>query len=525
MRHHLVAAAGVCTLLALPAGALAQAFPTDDPVIEAIWDEGMVNSQAYELAQVLLDSIGPRLTGAPGQLAANRWAERVLESWGIEARNEQYGTWRGWRRGISHVDLLEPRVRSLTGMLLAWSPGTGGGPIEGGTVILADPDDAAGFAEWLPSVEGKFVLVTFAQPTCRPDDNWEEYAARGSFERMDALRDSLEQAWRSRSGRYGLPDVEIVRRLEQAGALGLVASNWATGWGANRVFAANTESIPAFDLSCEDYGLVYRLTEHGQGARLRAVADAEFTGEAPLFNTIGVIPGTEKPDEYVILSAHYDSWDGGSGATDNGTGSVTMLEAMRILKAVYPAPKRSILIGLWASEEQGLNGSRAFVQDHPEIVAGMQALFNQDNGTGRVVRASGSGLVGAGEFFGRWFSRIPQELTREIDVSFPGNPSGGGTDHASFICAPSPAFGLGSLDWAYFRYTWHTQIDTFDKLVFDDLRNNATLTAMLAYLAAEDPERVPVERRVMPTNPRTGEQMTWPECRDPMRSWEDYRGR
>ncbi len=525
MTRHPLILLGLCAVPAMPVAASAQDFPTDDPVIRAIWEEGIQHSQAYPLAQVLLDSIGPRLTGTPGQLAANAWAARTLAGWGVDARNEEYGTWRGWRRGIGHLDLLQPRVRTLDAVLLAWSPGTGGAPVEGGTEILADPADSAAFAAWLPRVENKFVLVTFAQPTCRPDANWEEYAAPGSFDRLRAMRDTLQQAWRSRSGRYGLPDAEIVRRLEDAGAIGLLASNWATGWGANRIFAANTERIPAFDLSCEDYGLVYRLTEHGQGPVLRAAADAEFTGEAPLYNTIGVIRGTEKPDEYVVLSAHYDSWDGGSGATDNGTGSVTMLEAMRILRAAYPNPKRSILIGLWASEEQGLNGSRAFVADHPDIVAGLQALFNQDNGTGRIVRVSGSGLVGAGEFFGSWFSKIPQALTREIDVSFPGTPSGGGTDHASFICAPSPAFGLGSLDWEYFRYTWHTQIDTFDKLVFDDLRNNATLTAMLAYLAAEEPERIPVDRRVMPTNRRTGEQMTWPECREPMRSWGEFRNR
>ncbi len=503
----------------------AQTFPTDDPVIEAMWEQGMEQSQTYRLAQVLLDSIGPRLTGTAGQLAANEWAKQMLERWGIEARNEQYGTWKGWRRGISHIDLVAPRVRSLDGRVLGWSPGTGGKRVRGGAVILPDAANEAEFAAWLPQVKGKFVLTTFAQPTCRPDDNWEEYAAPGSFDRMRAHRDSLRQSWRQRASRLGTPAAEIARRLEQAGAIGILSSNWATGWGANRVFYASTERIPTFDLSCEDYGLVYRLAEHGQGPVLQAEADAEFTGTAPLFNTIGMIRGTEKPDEYVLLSAHYDSWDGGSGATDNGTGSITMLEAMRILKTVYPRPKRTIMIGLWASEEQGLNGSRAFVQDHPDVVAGLQALFNQDNGTGRIVRISGSGLLGAGEFFGRWFSKIPQELTNEIDVRFPGTPSSGGTDHASFICAPAPAFGLGSLDWGYFRYTWHTQVDTFDKLVFDDLKNNATLTAMLAYLASEEPGRIPLDRRLLPVSPRSGEQMTWPECRDPQRSWEEYRNR
>jgi hypothetical protein len=165
------------------------------------------------------------------------------------------------------------------------------------------------------------------------------------------------------------------------------------------------------------------------------------------------------------------------------------------------------------------------VQDHHDIVDGLQALFNQDNGTGRVVRVSMSGLVDAAEYFGRWFGRMPQELVGGIELNIPGTPSSGGTDHASFICAGAPAFGLGSLGWDYGRYTWHTQRDTFDKLVFDDLRNNATLVAMLAYLASEEPGRIPRERRILPVDRRTGEEMTWPECREPMRTWQSYRER
>jgi carboxypeptidase Q len=220
-----------------------------------------------------------------------------------------------------------------------------------------------------------------------------------------------------------------------------------------------------------------------------------------------------------MLSAHFDSWDGASGATDNGTGTITMLEAMRILRKAYPRPKRTILVGHWSGEEQGLIGSRAFAADHPEVVRGLQALFNQDNGTGRVVNISGSGLLAASGNYARWLAQLPGEITRHFtNVSFPGNPPGGGSDHASFICHGAPAFGLGALSWDYGTYTWHTNRDTFDKIVFDDLKNNATLVAMLAYLASEDPERVPRDRRVMPANPRTGAPGAWPVCQSPPRS-------
>jgi Zn-dependent M28 family amino/carboxypeptidase len=230
----------------------------------------------------------------------------------------------------------------------------------------------------------------------------------------------------------------------------------------------------------------------------------------PTFNTIAEIKGTEKPEEYVMLSAHFDSWDGGTGATDNGTGTLTMMEAMRILKKIYPNPKRTILVGHWGSEEQGLNGSRAFVEDHPEIVKNIQVLFNQDNGTGRVTNLSGQGYLHAYDYLGRWLSKVPANIKDQIETRFPGTPGGGGSDFASFVAVGAPAFSLSSLSWSYGTYTWHTNRDTYDKIVFDDVRNNAILTAILAYMASEDPEKTSREKSVLGINPRTGEKATWP---------------
>jgi hypothetical protein len=225
----------------------------------------------------------------------------------------------------------------------------------------------------------------------------------------------------------------------------------------------------------------------------------------------------------VVLSAHFDSWDGSSGATDNGTGTVTMMEAMRILKAVLPRPSRTILVGHWSGEEQGLNGSRAYMADHPKVVAGLQALFNQDNGTGRVVNVGGAGLLDASGFLADWFSKVPTEITGNFKTfGMPGSPAGGGSDNASVACYGAPGFGLGSLVWEYFSYTWHTNRDTYDKLVLSEVRNNATLTAMLAYQAAQDPDQMPRVRRVMPMNTRTNQQMTWPDCSPAARSFAEY---
>lgn len=501
-----------------------QVMPTDDPVIRRIWDEGMQRSQAMTLMQVLTDSIGPRLTGTPGIKRGNDWLVRTYTGWGVTARNEQYGTWIGWRRGVTHVDLVQPRVRSLEGTMLAWSGGTGGKPVEGGTVILPDLADSNAFNTWLPVVKGKYVLVSFPQPSCRPDSSFRQFATPKTWQKHQDSRRLASQAWQARLQKTGQTNRVLPLRLEAAGARGIVQSSWSNGWGVNKVFNARARTIPTVDLSCEDYGLVFRLTENNQGAVLRVTADAEFTGDdTPVFNTIAEIRGREKPDEYVMLSAHFDSWDGSSGATDNGTGTVTMLEALRLLALAYPNPKRTILVGHWSGEEQGLNGSRAFTEDHPEVVAGLQALFNQDNGTGRITTFTASGLVGAGRYMGSWLSRIPTEITRHITLTLPGSPAGGGSDHASFICSGAPGLGLGALGWEYGTYTWHTNRDTYDKVVPDELTNNAVLTAMLAYLASEEPEKLPRERRNMPMSQQNPEQQArWPECVKAVRRIGDW---
>jgi len=207
-----------------------------------------------------------------------------------------------------------------------------------------------------------------------------------------------------------------------------------------------------------------------------------------------------------------------------------MLEAARILKAVYPNPRRTIVIGHWGAEEQGLIGSTAFAADYPDVIDGLQAGFNQDNGTWRVDYIRMMGFTGAGAHFARWFSSIPNQITDHIELDVPGMPESGGSDHMSFICKPAPAFRFQSNYPDYRQYTWHTGIDTFDKIVFDDLRNNATLAAMVAYMASEDPERVPRDTRVLPDRLEGPQRVsrrtmassatgTWPECRAPRRSY------
>jgi hypothetical protein len=513
MKYFLRFAVAAVALRIVPA-APAQTFPTADPVIKRMWAEGMTEgSQAYRLAQVLLDSIGPRLTGTPGHRNAMDWALKMYSSWGIPARKEQYGTWRSWRRGRTHIDLLSPRPRTLEGTMLGWSPGTRG-TVDGDVILLPSLADSSAYQAWLPQSRGKFVLVSFAEPTCRPDEKWVELARPGTVERMRAGRDTARRAWQTRLQRTG---ANFSRRLDAAGVAGILTNIWSAGWGVNKIFTANTTRAPMLSLSCEDYGLLFRLAENRQGPRIRLDADAESLGEQPIFNVIAEIKGSEKPNEYVVLSAHFDSFDSASGATDNGTGTITMMEAMRIIKAAYPNPKRTILVGHWGGEEQGLIGSNAFAADHPEIVSGLQASFNQDNGTWRIDYIRMQGFAEAGTSFGKWMSKIPNEISDNIRLDIPGVPERGGSDHMSWICHGAPGFRLQSHYPEYRQYTWHTDRDTFDKIVFDDLRNNATLAAMLAYMASEDPDRVSRAKRELPPDAE-GKPTPWPTCAPPRRS-------
>jgi hypothetical protein len=513
-----IAATAALTVALSGAGAATAQTPSSrESVIEAIQDEATNDSRLEPLAQALLDSIGPRLTGSPGMERAQDWAVQTLESWGVDARTEEYGTWEGWDRGASHIDLVVPRVRALEGRVLAWSAGTGGAPLEAPVAIVPAIGSRAEWDAFAGTVGGKWVMVGLAQPSCRPDEQWAEFQQPGSGQRMADARQAEAQRL-ARSLRAGSSDgtlAAVHRALEDAGAAGIIVSDWPGFPGTVRVMEAYNRRTPTFELSCEDFGLVHRLAENGDGPVVRLTSDARGLGEVPVSNVVAEIPGTELPDEYVVLSAHFDSWDGASGGTDNGAGAVQMMETMRVLAAVAPRPKRTLLLTLWSGEEQGLLGSGAFAEDHPEILDGIQVVFNQDRGTGRIVHIDTQGFTDSGEPLTRWLAQVPGEVTSYVETDMPGRPSGG-SDYGSFVCRGVPSIPLGLLGWKYGEYTWHSNRDTYDKLVFDDLRDNVVLTASLAYLASEDPERVGRGRRELAAGP-DGQPASWPECRPVLR--------
>ena len=486
-------------------------------IIDEIVKEVYENSQLESLGHELMDDIGPRLVGTPQMQQAHDWAVAKYKSWGIHAENQKWGEWKGWERGITHIDMVHPRVQTLAGTQLAWNPGTSTKGVTAELVVLPQVKNAAEFQKWLPTVKGKFVMIAMKESTGRPDYNWEKYATEESFQQMKDKRTAQTIAWHENMRNMGYDKRSIVEVLEKAGAVGIVDSYWSQGFGVNKIFGARTKKIPTVDIELEDYTMLYRMVEHGDKPKIHVVATSKDLGTMPAFNTIAEIKGTQKPEEYVILSAHFDSWDGGTGATDNGTGTLVMMETMRILKKLYPNPKRTIIAGHWGSEEQGLNGSLAFVEDHPEIMKNVQAVFNQDNGTGRVVSINGAGFLHSYEYITRWLSAVPEEVRKHIETTFPGWPSSGGSDNASFVMAGIPAFGLSSLSWDYWNYTWHTNRDTYDKIVFDEVQNNVILATVMAYMASEDENTTSREKSILPIDKKTGEIQKWPTPRSPER--------
>lgn len=502
------------SLIAVSAGTIRS---QDTSIINNIIRDVNQNSNLEQLATELMDGIGPRLVGTPAMKKANDWAVAKYKSWGINAENQQWGQWRGWERGITHIDMVSPRSYSLHGQQLAWSAPTKKGGVQAEVVLLPEALDSVAFARLLPQVRGKFVMISPMQPSGRPDENWEKYGRKESFDSLKAVRQRSAETWARRMSRSGYNSRTLVGALEKAGAAGIISSLWSREYGANKIFGATSRTIPTVDISLEDYGSLYRLVEAGQKPVLKIEVTNKELGLQPTFNTIASIKGTEKPNEYVMLSAHFDSWDGGTGATDNGTGTIVMMEAMRLLKKFYPNPKRTIMVGHWGSEEQGLNGSRAFVKDHPDTVKNITAVFNQDNGTGRIQSINGSGFLHAYDFLNFWLRAVPSRYKEDLRLDFPGSPGGGGSDHASFVAAGVPAFFLSALSWDYGTATWHTNLDTYDKIVFDDVRYNVIITAILAYMASEDPEMANREKMRFRGNNRMGQPLTWPEPRDAQR--------
>lgn len=489
---------------------LAQEITSSKPNTQQIIHEAVQNSQLEQLAHELMDVIGGRLVGSPQIKQANDWLVLKYKDWNISAENQAYGEWKAWERGNTTLELTTPRKQQLIGRQLAWSPNMKK-PIEAETILLPTFQTEADLNAFLPLVKGKIVLCAPYFQSGRPEHQWKEFATEEDYLRYKNTKDSIQSSW-DKSIHAAGSLTKLIEKLELGGAAGIITNSWTGIISANRVFDAKTKKIPQVDMQNEDYLLVYRLTKAGNAPKLKLQTESKHMGTAQIFNTIASIPGTSLKEEYVMISAHLDSWDGATGATDNGTGTILMMEVARIIQKLYPNPKRTILIGHWNSEEQGLNGSTAFVNDHPEIIQNLKVLFNQDSGTGRINSINGQGFTQAYDYLGRWLQQVPDSLTKHIALTFPGVPQTRGTDNVPFVAAGVPAFSFGSQNWGYGPYTWHTNLDTYDKIVFDEVMKNVITTAILTIEAADDEHPISNEKRIMPLN-ANGEAQEWPALR------------
>lgn len=488
---------------------------TKQNIYNQIINEVETHNQLEHLAFELLDEIGPRLVGSPQMKKAHDWVVSTYADWNIKAENIPYGEWKSWQRGTTEITMTSPRIKSIEGTQLAWNSNTKKA-VEAEVVAMPVFQSKAEFETWANAVKGKIVMISQYQKSGRPENQWKEHATEEDFDIYKKEKTDDLTAWNNSIKATGKSLRELVKYLENKGAAGFVQSYNTGTMGANRIFYSFAKTVPMVDVSLEDYGLLYRLATNGKSPKIKINTQSKNLGNTQTFNTIATIPGKTKPNEYVMLSAHLDSWDGAQGATDNGTGTILMMEVARLIQKYHPNNDRTIVIGHWGSEEQGLNGSRAYIMDRPTEVQKIKVLFNQDSGTGRINYIGGQGFTNSYDYLGNWLQSVPEHIRKHIKTDFPGMPQGGGTDNASFVAAGIPAFNLSTQNWDYGQYTWHTNRDTYDKIVFKELEKNVITTTLLTLEAANDPNDISNEKRVLPKDNE------WPTVKEPKRNAEDY---
>ncbi len=503
-------------LLAIVPCTLAQEN-VDLEAIEKIKDEGLNRSQIEEIAHNITDRSGPRLTNSPGYQRAASYALKQLGEWGFE--NTELEPWgefgRGWELKKSYLAMTKPYYMPLIAFPNAWSESTDGfiaGKIE--KLDIVDKDD---FGDFEGQLKGRILMFppppSYIAQKGDPSPTFEADAVRFTPQELEAMKDPIdrESRWTPQeltaraARRQARNDVNNFLAAQEVGlvirgAVGkhgtLFTSSRRDGWVADA-----TKGLAEFNLAPEHYYLIERLVENGQEVEIEAEVQVEFQEEdLQGYNVLAEFPGTD-PDlksEVVMLGAHLDSWHGATGATDNGAGSIVMMEAMRILKATGLQPRRTIRIALWGGEEQGLNGSRGYVKNHfgdretmnlkPEH-SNISAYYNIDNGTGRIRGIYLQGNEQMRPIFNEWFEPLDDLIdARTITIR-----NTGGTDHLPFDWIGIPGFQFIQDGIEYDTRTHHTNMDTYDRLVMDDLRQIAVIVASFVYNTAQRDEKLPRE--------------------------------
>lgn len=444
-------------------------------VTKAILEEIDKNSELMSNLEYLCDMIGPRLTGSTNLKRANDWTRGKFEQYGLKnAKLEPWTIHRAWTRGPSSGRIVLPVEQRLLVESAGWSPSTKG-PLRGPVVHLQG-ESVNDLSAHKGKLKGAWILLAPVSVQADPRKPKADMMAE-----MPRLRREAQNR-----GKF-LEDARPFLEAEGiAGILrdsnkehGLVDMTGATGNFTVAPYAT------AF-LTTESYGLIWRLLKRGPVEIEIDLKNTFSEGPVEVYNTVAEIPGSESPEEVVIIGGHIDSWDLGTGATDNGTGIMAVLEAARALQALKVKPKRTIRFVLFSGEEQGLHGSRAYAKAHEKELNKLSAVLVHDMGTGRVTSI---GLQGRYDLRER-MDQVVAPFKNEVRLEELSLREMGGTDHLAFIPFGVPAFAVVQ-DGAEYRKTHHTESDTVDKVYADEINQGAKVLAAWAYNVAMLPELLP----------------------------------
>jgi len=513
----------------------AQTEKIDYVTIGKIRDEGLNRSQVMDHVSWLSDVYGPRVTGSPAIQQASEWAMRKFRDWGLaNVHQERWKFGKGWALVRFNAQMTEPQVQPIIGYPREWSSGTKG-PITADVVRvqIANEND---FEKYRGKLAGKIVLTQPARRVrmyegpniLRMDEKWTKEAeetpipepARPS---AGSGRAGGAQAFREKLDAFFVSEGVVAtfdRGSDSDMADGGSTLSWQQqhpdggtifpGFGFARDEHAGT-AVPGVTLAVEHYNRMVRILDKGLPVKVALDVEVKYydEGSAPNamngFNTIADLPGSDLASEVVLLGAHFDSHAFATGATDNGTGSAAMMEAIRILKTAGVHPRRTIRVALWGGEEEGLLGSKAYVADHlgdvdtmalkPEH-AKLAAYFNSDNGTGKVRGVWMQSNLAVRPIFEQWVAPL-----QDLGVTILSPRSVSQTDHVSFDNIGIPAFQFLVDRLEYNSRSHHSNMDTFDRVQRDDMIQQATVIAVFAYDAAMRDDKLPRKALPAPSRP------------------------
>jgi hypothetical protein len=529
--------AGSGALVLLAAASLAAAAPPVDPfTLNRIADAAFNHGEVVDTAAYLADQIGGRMTNSPAMRAAERWTQSKFKAWGLQdVRAEGYDFGRGWWIESSSVQMVAPRPLVLRAIPIAWTPSTNG-PLTA-AVIVAPMSTEKDFTEWKGKLKGRIVLVTLPAP---PQDE-----ADAAFRRLTdadiAKLDAYQEPVFDPEAQQKLVDRVTFKSKLDAFLAGEGAVAWiqmsrtdgrllhGEGYGFH---AAKTPKLPGLELGAEDYRRLARLAKLGE-VRLQIDSRVHFEDvDHNAYNMLADIPGKDAKAGYVMAGAHLDSWVAGDGAADNGAGVAVVMEAARILAGLGVQPKRTIRFALWSGEEQGLWGSGAYIEKHlahrpshgdpvlddlgPHFApatypvqplpgfADLDAYFNLDNGSGKIRGIYTEGNFAVVPIFREWLAPFAS-LGAAAVVAQPTTA----TDHELISRLGLPAFQFIQDPLDYGTRVHHTDLDTFDHLRPEDLRQASVVLAALLLDSANS--NTPLPRKVTPSQPRLTDPFHYPD--------------